>query len=491
MAAEDLDLGLLVEGLKLGEVQLRVEFRIRVDGHDDGILIHQDTVRITVCGLDLDVNHDGDVDDDVDGIYGYWPGCEGVGQTKTSWITYNTGGASVVYTAGQQMNLIATCGSNITSVEFRITAPSDEPGFCMNSSDSPDTDDDDYSFLAAAEDRGPKTVTVSDNKAVQEFYCKDFGGYCTVQAVFKKGDVEVITIQRSIPRDGNANCVADTWPGNTGPGASEAAIDDNDDTPAGDNTPGDMLSRYQEYRGFIVNGTHVRTLPTQKDVFIRDVDNLGAGDFTTAILGAPVHYIMDNEWNPANRHINERQGTAHVNVATAIRVVNGGAGPVRMWGAALTDPFEPNVPNNLVYCRLYMTTVQGVAANLTANVNPGDTVVPVTFTAGYGDPRDWFTPGRIRIGAEVIPYTGATANSFTGCTVTANHNNGDAVGHFSDVPEFVRRLFAHEAAHVVGMEDIGAGTNSIMTSPANQGGVFGTNYWHVFGGAMSDFRVHN
>jgi len=327
------DVNLQVEGLKSGEVILEVCLQLQ---GDTGPEIHRDRIRITVCGIDLDVNSDGDADDPVDGIYGYLPGQEGT----TAKITYNTAGASVVYTAAQQMNLVVTGGPNITSVEVRITASSDDPGFCMNSSDAPNTDDDDYSFSATAEDRGPKAVTATSGKALQAFYCKDFGGYCTVQAIFKTGTTEVLTIQRRVPRDGNINHVADAYSGDIGPGASNAGTDDNDNNPAPGRIAGDGLTRYQEYRGFIVNTAHTRTNPTTKNLFIYDEDSMGLGNFGT--VGLVTHLIRNNEWSGTGagadmRVINMRQDTDRLTPDLnqhGLHLRDVDLGPAWYWGQA-------------------------------------------------------------------------------------------------------------------------------------------------------------
>jgi hypothetical protein len=475
---------LFVEGAVMSNAERDTTFTLKfVDTAD--IDVCKDPVKYTVFKIDLDVNNDGDLDDAVDGAVGYMPGEE----AGVATITFNTTGtAGVVYTAGQAMHLVTepADGNEVTGAEYTITACSDEPGFCMNSTAVPDTNDDDYSFNATAEDK-TETVGVGDGRSVVAFYCKDFGGYCTVRTRVKKGANTIFEFTRTIPSDGNNNHCGDAWAGNKGPGASEAAIDDNDDDPAGNGTDGDMLSRYQEYRGFIVQGMHVRTSPVKKDVFIRDIDGLGPGDFTTVKLGAPVHYIRANEWNPANRFVNERNETSHANDCMSMRVEDGGAGAAGVWGETQRAR-DPRCPNNNVFCRLYMTSVRGVAATLTADVKAGDANIPVNFATGWAG--GWAVPGRIRVGGEDIPYTGVAANAFTGCTIAANHARNSTLGHFADVNDFVARLFAHESGHVVGMPDMGAG-NCIMTEPAQQGGVSSTDYWHVFGGAIANFRVHN
>src|SRR5690606_20094636 len=79
----------------------------------------------------------------------------------------------------------------------------------------------------------------------------------------------------TIPRDDNNNHVADAADQNTGPGTNNAPGDDKDNFPVGPilSLRGDRLSRYEEYRGFLVSGTHMRTFTEERDVFYRDASN--------------------------------------------------------------------------------------------------------------------------------------------------------------------------------------------------------------------------
>ncbi len=77
-----------------------------------------------------------------------------------------------------------------------------------------------------------------------------------------------------IDEDAERNFIYDGWQWNNG-----AATDDNDNEPQGDGTPGDGLTRYEEYKGLEVLGEandgneacnlqHVRLNPTQKEIFV-------------------------------------------------------------------------------------------------------------------------------------------------------------------------------------------------------------------------------
>jgi hypothetical protein len=106
-----------------------------------------------------------------------------------------------------------------------------------------------------------------------------------------------------IPKDEDDNLIWDGWEWNNG-----GTLDDNDAEPPGDGTPGDGLTRYEEYRGLEVNGladdnssmsdqvNHQRLNPTHKDMFVvngvRYVDGrFGAGYFPGA--GMPNTWLVD------------------------------------------------------------------------------------------------------------------------------------------------------------------------------------------------------
>lgn len=84
--------------------------------------------------------------------------------------------------------------------------------------------------------------------------------------------IQVGTEKFIIPRDLNLNGIADSWeatfcPGNTCPTGKEDL-----DSSAGNPATGDGIAAFDEYRGFIVSGTHVRTDPRQKDLFVHLVN---------------------------------------------------------------------------------------------------------------------------------------------------------------------------------------------------------------------------
>ncbi|MDD2468724.1 MAG: hypothetical protein PHI97_32525 [Desulfobulbus sp.] len=73
----------------------------------------------------------------------------------------------------------------------------------------------------------------------------------------------------SIPYDSNGNTIADAWEQQNGV-LGKAIETDEDATPQGDGHNGDGLTVWEKYRGFLEDGTHIRTNPRKKDFFICD-----------------------------------------------------------------------------------------------------------------------------------------------------------------------------------------------------------------------------
>ena len=130
----------------------------------------------------------------------------------------------------------------------------------------------------------------------------DWGAYgkLTVTVVFDDGSMVNAHVlgdpskqALTIPEDDNGNHIADFWEKHYIGGSPDAKADD-DLVPIGDKSQGDGLSLYEEYRGFRVQGEHIRTSPIEKDLFVRDDDNLGLGYFAQS--GLTVHLIQDGEY---------------------------------------------------------------------------------------------------------------------------------------------------------------------------------------------------
>ena len=111
----------------------------------------------------------------------------------------------------------------------------------------------------------------------------------------------------NLPLDDDDNHIADNWVGSAG-----NATDDTDNVPALGMTQGDGLTRYEEYRGFLINTTHQRTDPDDKDVFIWDASGIGVGIFGTSNLTVHSTVTEAEIHGRNNREINFNHDSHHL-----------------------------------------------------------------------------------------------------------------------------------------------------------------------------------
>jgi len=479
-----------IEGAEPSQDPKDTGLRLQYEGAGQG-------VEITVVTFDLDVNNSGDIEYPVDGTVGYMPGYRG----DAPWISYQ----GIDYVSPQAMQLIAKPlnWAEITSVHYSIVSSSHEPGFCMNSGVFPDEKDKDYSFEGDRQSV-ERDASTDGAKATAPFFCKDFGAWGAVRVTIKRGDEVLFEANRKVPSDGNDNYIADAW--TIGDGG--AARDDTDCDPAGDDFPGDGLSRYEEYRGFLVSGSHVRTDPTKKDVFVcnKDVTDAGvSGFFTTESLGAPVHVLIPGEYvgeDVLTRIINARSSPAtHCEYQAAIVVLtNTSTQQPGRFGYCHHIPGQPHIPINSYPCEVYINNIKAAATHLSGGINETQTTIPALSMYGFCDQyftNPW-TYGTINIDGEIIKYTGTTATEFTGCTrgfcstLPASHQDFAPVSRFSDPATFIKNVFAHEAGHACNLQDWDelALRDTMVVGGLAWGATLGEQFWDAFPTSVNGwFRV--
>ncbi len=139
------------------------------------------------------------------------------------------------------------------------------------------------------------TITVASN---------DYGGSCKVLAEARletEPDQAIAAHYEAlgtpflpVPQDDDSNGIADGWERQHELVSCDPAGDD-DATPKGSG-PGDGLSNYEEYRGVLVGGRHIRLDPKVKDLFVYDPDGLiAASYFEDALRGVKLHYCNAEE----------------------------------------------------------------------------------------------------------------------------------------------------------------------------------------------------
>lgn len=175
-------------------------------------------------------------------------------------------------------------------IHFRLKDVSQVKGLCGNSPLANPDSHPDLKFIKGGATKGiwigPDGLEAKTegevNEAVVAVQALDYGAWGRLEAEIKiveKGQIKETravykplgTDWLTIPKDDDEDHVADAWAEQME--IEENAADDNDANP-GKRFKGDGLSVYEEYRGFIVQGKHLRLDPKVKDLFVWDPDNL-------------------------------------------------------------------------------------------------------------------------------------------------------------------------------------------------------------------------
>jgi hypothetical protein len=172
------------------------------------------------------------------------------------------------------------------------------------------------------------TVTAMDYGAYGHLHA-DFKGICggwmpvTIKWDKPPGSGKQRPPGITIPMDDNGNLIADRMEEKNNGLTPQVAYtgdpgSDDDDKPSGDRVPGDGLTTFEEYRGFMVKSgwgdcsnpldvEHIRTDPAVKDIFIR-ADDPGMEKLVPrfeAVSGLAVHRICPQQyWSDDIREVN-------------------------------------------------------------------------------------------------------------------------------------------------------------------------------------------
>ena len=385
---------------------------------------------------------------------------------------------------------------------------SDEKGFCLNAplvlpvgKENEDSDlwndlrlRDQAGFTVETKTVGvvttmfAKTTATNLTEATVTVSCTDYGAFGKIKAKFYKdgsgtGGVAAkeeggtATFTR-IPLDDNDNHIADSAEQDHSPDGKKAATDDDDDIPTGNGTKGDRLSRYEEYRGFMVAGAHVRTDVTKKDVFWCDVSgNLPVDDWMEAKLGGtPIQRVQTTEvemvparmtrfitFNRESHSAGGQRAIWHVENPPVLERSQG------LFFGAATIGFNQQNDNCYSYTDNQRYGIRSGADLVDALDATGGTI---KLSAGVGS----FFPlmgqtGTLQVGDEIVSYGtfSKTTTTTAGGSATTNgvytfgqltrgidavaHAQGTTVRWFTDnaAVEMTKVNVAHEAGHNVGM----------------------------------------
>ena len=266
-------------------------------------------------------------------------------------------GQSVPVTAKLQ----ATGGgsTNVIAAYFtwELTKSSKEPGYAMNAPAASPSQDFDLKLegitLTDANAQKGQTQVGELTQTTVTVTPYDWGAFGTIKvtAYLPDGSTLVGHLEDDpsqedvrLPLRGPQSLVADVWKQNHGM-AGLADVNDNETDPVGDGNPGDGLTLYEEYRGFIIGGQHVEGNPKKKDYFVWNTAGafyMGGIRLFQNLSGLEVHYQFRDGELAADRVINRNHNEgSHVvdQHAVIIKAIAANAG----YAEAIGGPGTPRM----------------------------------------------------------------------------------------------------------------------------------------------------
>ncbi len=272
-------------------------------------------------------------------------------------------------------------------------------GIAMNASKKGRSDDaPDFEAVSAGVAFG------ADNTARFNVDCWDFGGFATATVTHGTG-VNQVTAQLRLPADANGNDLPDAgWLATqndqgttvtTQVGDSGLATDDSDVGPTGSSALGDGLTNYEEYRGFIIQGAHVRTNPNVKDLFVNLQNSLPLGFAANlpfskwSILTAEM--ATDRGINPNYTNAGSGGAIAGHFFQKALRIIDGGYNTANpgVVGLTSTTTNNPAPPSQVTVITIWTQSIRFLSPphntkNQADPVDPEKTNQTVAHEIGHG-----------------------------------------------------------------------------------------------------------
>ena len=267
-----------------------------VEWYFDGCITHSGTYELSTCNVEIGRYTPGDtciprlyLDTDFqfdttlhhDDLPSFVPGSR-------------LDGTSIAPTSmPQQVRLVAVAPKGVSGnvkFEFLPGSVSKFPGKAMNYPVGGADVSADVYFMKPVDPKkpnGPKEITtdpvwapLSNGIAMTTLYVNDYAAWATVQATIPTGRTTTAPpVWIRIPQDIDGNKLPDAgwkalpWPGESNlsevlSGQITFPEEDADSKPLGPAQSGDGLSAYEEYRGFVAGGNHIRLNPTVRDLFM-------------------------------------------------------------------------------------------------------------------------------------------------------------------------------------------------------------------------------
>ncbi len=278
--------------------------------------------------------------------------------------------------AGQSVDLTAklqATGGGSTNViaayfTWELTKSSKEPGYAMNAPVANPSNDFDLKLegdgliLTDANAQKGQTMPGEYTDTTVTVTPYDWGAFGTIKVTAYLPDGSTLvghldgdTAQEDVrlPLRSDQSLIADIWKQNNGV-TGLADVNDNETDPAGDGHPGDGLSLYEEYRGFIIGGKHVEGNPKKKDYFVLNTAGafyMGGIRLFQNISGLEVHYQFREGELASDRVVNRNHNEGAHNVdqhAVIIKPIAANSG----YAEAIGGPGTPSLISVIVAPRI-------------------------------------------------------------------------------------------------------------------------------------------
>ena len=259
-------------------------------------------------------------------------------------VSSATKGNSIDFTATLRRKSGAPAGVAIKQMRWELLYTSREPGIAINFPVGAKDSDPDLMFAPKAgqrpddnERQAVVTERVQGATDTATIESHDFGGWTTLRVIATLADGKRIfgvlketgEQEIAVPKRRKGSLIADAWRAAT-PGSSGADDDDGDSANLHGGHPGDGLTLYEEYRGFIVQGRHKSGDPQKRELFVRnEVPEVEPGiakfEKESQII---VHRLDSGEFDKKGRvvNMNHRSGPHAVDQHGVLVTVDASAG---------------------------------------------------------------------------------------------------------------------------------------------------------------------
>lgn len=296
-------------------------------------------------------------------------------------VSNSQSGNTINFTATLKRASGAPAGVGVKQMEWTLVDTSREPGESSNHPQGATDKTFDMRFAPRADqlpgDATKQTVlsgNIMDETGTATVESLDWGGWSTLRVVatLVNGTRVVGKLKETgeedirLPKRRKDSFIADAWRDATG----ARGPDDEDNEKGLGSVPGDGLTLYEEYRGFMVNNAHESGDPKKQDLFVlNEVGPRVEGGIKVfeRLTGIVVHRLAAGEFDKATRLINGnmREGpnvTAQHGVLIQYRVGSVATASAEDFTTRSMTSDLPRCPGDVRYIEVPRGPVMGPAA---------------------------------------------------------------------------------------------------------------------------------